>query len=239
MSGRRAATLAALACGLALAAAAPAGGARECDGLMVCVSVPGPWVVVLVTGGPARPQVEYYLSCPRGHVVGGLDAERSQRGIEVVFRGRLGSPVNPGITTGRAAVFLAAWVGRTPRGPTFRPFLGCVPASGGGSRVPTSVAQARPRPEPSGETVRRVRQVRVRPGSAVVTQGCRPGERLVGAAHAVAFRTRRPPSASLVAGVRAERAVRAGRVVVQVRSDAELGGVRALVQVQAVCAGAR
>ena len=29
----------------ALVAALPAGAANECDGLQICVSVPGPWVV--------------------------------------------------------------------------------------------------------------------------------------------------------------------------------------------------
>jgi hypothetical protein len=216
----------------ALTAAGSAGAARECEGLMVCVSVPGPWVVVPVASSVPRPRVEYQLSCPRGHVVGGLDAELSVRAIDVDFRGRLGSPVNPGITTERAAVFTASSTGSAARAPTFRPYLGCVPAAGGGIRVPTAAHAFRPgRP-----TVRRVRTVRVRPGRTVVAQGCAAGERLVGAEHAVGFFTRRPPSASLVASVRAQRAVRDGRVLVTVRGDAELGGVRVVVQVQAVCA---
>lgn len=228
--GALAATLA-----TALAAAAPADGANECDGLTVCVSVPGPWVVVPASAAVPRPRVEYQLSCPRGYVVGGLDAELSARAIDVDFRGRLGSPVNPGITTERAAVFTASYAGSTARAPTFRPFLGCIPAVGGGIRVPTAANVFRPgRP-----TVRRVRTVRVRPGTAVVAQGCAARERLVGAEHALGFFTRRPPSASLVASVRGMRAVRDGRVVVTVRGDAELGGVRAVVQVQAVCARVR
>ena len=56
-------------------------------------------------------RVEYQLTCPRGHVVGGLDARLSVRGIDVSFLGRLGSPVNPGITTTRSAVFAATYVG--------------------------------------------------------------------------------------------------------------------------------
>jgi hypothetical protein len=219
----------------ALTAAGPAGAARECDGLMVCVSVPGPWVVVPVGAAAPRPRVEYQLACPRGYVVGGLDAELSARGIDVDFRGRLGSPVNPGITTARSAVFTAFDAAGTARAPTFRPFLGCIPAAGGGIRVPTAAGVLRPgRP-----TVRRVRTVRVRPGSAVVAQGCAAGERLVGAEHAVGFFTKRPPTASLVASVHAARSIRAGRVAVSVRADAELEGVRAVVQVQAVCARAR
>ena len=73
---------------------------------MVCVPVAGPWVVVPASTGENRARVEYQLTCPRGHVVGGLDARLSVRGIDVSFLGRLGSPVNPGITTSRSAVFL-------------------------------------------------------------------------------------------------------------------------------------
>ena len=57
--------------GTALAVAAPAGGANECDGLMVCVPVAGPWVVVPAATGVPRQRVEFQLTCPRGHVVGG------------------------------------------------------------------------------------------------------------------------------------------------------------------------
>jgi hypothetical protein len=216
----------------ALTVAASAGGANECDGLQVCVPVAGPWVAVPVAGGTQRPDVAYQLTCPRRYVVGGLDAELSQRAIEVSFIGRLGSPVNPGITTSRSAVFVGSYVGTSPRSPTFRPHIGCMPAAGGGPRVPTSV-QVFP---PGSPTERRVKTVRVRPGSATVTQACRAGERLVASSHAFGFFTRNPPGASLVASVTGTRAVSGGRVVVRVRGDAELGGVRAVVQVHAVCA---
>lgn len=227
--------LAALAVVLAVGAGS-AGAARECDGLMVCVPVAGPWVVVPGGGGVPRPEVEYQLSCPRGYVVGGLDAELSHRPIDVGFRGLLGSPVNPGITTSRAVVFLASYVGTTrARGPTFRPRIGCMPAAGGGTRIPTANTAF----QPGQPTVRRVRTVRVRPGTATVVQGCRAGERLVGAHHAFGFFMRRPPRASLVGTVSGTRSVGRGRVVVRVRGDAELGEVRAVVQVQAVCAVGR
>lgn len=210
--------------------AGSAGAARECDGLQVCVPVAGPWVVV-PTGGTPRPQVEWQLSCPRGYIVGGVDAELSQRAIDVSFLGRLGSPVNPGITTSRAAVFVGTYVGTTPRGPTFRPHIGCMPAQGGGERVPTSSTAFRP-----GEpTVRHVRTVRVRPGEATVVAQCARGERLVGGTHAFGFSMRRPPSASLVSSISGSRSTNASSVSVRVRGDAELDGVRAVVQVQAVC----
>ena len=215
----------------ALAAASPAGATNECDGLMVCVPVAGPWVVVPTGSGVPRQEVVYQLTCPRAHVVGGLDAELSRRAIDVSFLGRLGSPVNPGITTSRSVVFLASFVGASARAATFRPHIGCMPGSGAGGRVPTSVTAF----PPGQPTVRRVQTVRVRPGTATVVQGCKARERLVGAAHAIGFFTRRPPDAGLVSSVSASRLVREGRVRVVVRGDAELGGTRAVVQVQALC----
>jgi len=218
--------------GAALAVAAPAGGANECDGLMVCVPVAGPWVVVLASTGVPRERVEFQLTCPRGHVVGGLDARLSVRGIDVGFLGTLGSPVNPGITTSRAVVFLGTYVGQSDRAPTFRPFIGCMPAAGGGTRIPTSVSTF----PPGRPVTRRVKTVRLRPGSATVTQRCTAGERLVGGSHAFGFATRTPPSASLVATVSGSQDLRDGSVIVRVRGDAELAGVRAVVQVHALCA---
>ena len=233
---RRVARLGALAATLAaaLAVAAPAGGANECDGLIVCVRVAGPWVVVPTSGGVPRPEVEYQLTCPRRFVVGGLDAELSHRAIDVSFLGTLGSPVNPGITTSRSAVFAASYVGGSARPPTFRPHIGCMPAAGDGVRIPTAVTAF----PPGRPTIRRVRTVRVRPGTATITQGCAARERLVGASHAFGFFTRKPPSASLVSSVTGLRLVRDARVVVRVRGDAELGGVHAVVQVHAVCSRA-
>ncbi len=219
----------------ALVVAAPGGAANECDGLQVCVSVPGPWVVVPVSTSSNRTAVEYQLTCPRGHIVGGLDARLSVRGIDVQFLGKLGSPVNPGISTTRSAVFRATYVGQGDRAATFKPFIGCMPASGGGARVPTSVTVFRP-----GQPVtRRVKTVRARPGTTTVVQRCLGSERLVGGTHAFAFDTRNPPSSSLVSSVSGSEEIGSRGVVVSVRGDAELAGVRALVQVQALCVRVR
>jgi hypothetical protein len=226
---------AALVAGAALAVVAPAGGANECDGLMVCIPVAGPWVVVPTSTGAQRERVEYQLTCPRGYIVGGTDARLSSRAIDVGFIGTTGSPVNPGITTSRSVVFLGTFVGRSGAAASFKPFIGCMPQTGGGSRVPTSVSQVRPgRP-----VTRRVKTVRVRPGSATVTQGCSAGERLVGGSHAFGFYTASPPSASLVSGVSGTQAVGSGRVAVRVSGDAELADVRAVVQLSALCSRAR
>jgi hypothetical protein len=217
--------------GAALAVAAPAGAADECEGLMVCVSVPGPWVVVPASASVPRERVEFQVTCPRNHVAGGLDARLSVRSIDVGFIGTLGSPVNPGITTSRSVVFLGTYVGRVATTATFRPFVGCMPSAGGGSRVPTSVSAFKPgRP-----LTRRVKTVRVHPGTTTVVQRCTAGERLVGGSHAFGFYTRTPPSASLVRSVSGSQAITGRSVVVRVRGDAELSGVRAVVQVHALC----
>jgi hypothetical protein len=227
--------LVALIAGMALAVAAPrAGATNECDGLQICVSVPGPWVVVPSETGSSRERVDYQLDCPKGHVVAGLDARLSVRPIEVSIVGKLGSPVNPGITTTRSAVFVATYVGRSDRAPTFKPFIGCVPMAGGGSRVPTSVGSAQTF-KPGQAVTRRVHTVRVRPGSTTVVQRCAKGERVVGGSYAFAFATRTPPSESLVSSVSGTQSVGDRSVSVRVRGDAELAGVRTFVQVHALC----
>jgi hypothetical protein len=169
-------------------------------------------------------------------VIGGLDAELTDRAIDVEFGGRLGSPVNPGVTTSRSALFRATYAGATPHGPSFRPHLGCLPASGGGSgpvpyRRPSAVF-------PPGEpTVSRVRTVQLRPGTIRAVSACAPTERLISAWHAVAFYTRQAPAQSLIESVRAKRTVHGKRVEVRVQSGAAVQGVRAVVQVGALCAG--
>ena len=224
---------------VALLAAVAAGQARatnECRGLQVCVRVAGPWVVVPASSASPRPRVDFQLSCPRGFVIGGLDAELTDRAIDVEFGGRLGSPVNPGVTTSRSALFGATYAGTTPHGPSFRPHLGCLPASGGGSgpvpyRRPSAVF-------PPGEpTVRRVRTVQLRPGTVRAVSACAASERLISAWHAVAFYTRQAPDQSLIESVRTKRTVRGKRVEVRVQAGAAVQGVRAVVQVGALCGG--
>ena len=77
---------------------------RECDGLLVCIPVAGPWVAV---NGGATPTY-YQLSCPgRGQVIGGLDADRAGP-LEITFLGSLGGPISPGVTPATAAGFVLA-----------------------------------------------------------------------------------------------------------------------------------
>ncbi len=219
---RRAAAVVVALCAAALAAAGTAGATTECRGLQVCVPVAGPWVVA----SPGA-QVSFQLACPRRFVVAGLDAELSRRGVDVTFRGSLGSPVNPGITTSRAAEFLARLLaGGEPA--TFRPHIGCVPAAGGGQRFPTV---HRPAPALAPTAV----QLSVQPGVHRYAERCPARKHLAGASHAVGFFTATPPTVTLVRSIAVTQTVRAGAVVLVVRSGS-LPGVTAIVQVEMNCA---
>ena len=222
---------------LAAGVSAPTAAAtNECRGLLVCVHVAGPWVVVPVGNSVPRPHVEYQMTCPRGYVVGGMDAELTNRAIDVSFIGSTGSPVAPGIATSRTVVFVATYVGNARTTLTFRPHVGCVPATGGGARTPTAVSAVVP---PGKPTTRRVRTVRVTPTVRTIVQRCLGNERLVDASYARAFFTKKPPSAALVNTVSVTHAVSGGRVNAVVRGDDAVSSVRAVVQLSAICAGGR
>jgi hypothetical protein len=207
----------------------------ECEGLIVCIPVKGPWVQVPGGGTPTY----YQLSCPgRGQVIGGLDADRAGP-LELSFLGTLGGPVGPGVTTGRSAVFVA----RTTRSlASFRPLLGCIPAGGGGGRARTSYEPKRkltavaPRPVPDA-TIRRVKNVRVRDAPVQrATHGCLAGERLLSYSSVVAFRQDRPLALSALGSVRATSRRAGSRVAVSVRSGiTRPEGVRVELQIHAIC----
>ena len=228
MIARRVAVVAALAALCAAVLPATGGAANECRGILVCISVPGPWVVVPATG-----EAQYLLECPRRRgVVGGLDALASARTIHVSFDGRIGSPVAPGTTTSRDAFFRALSSARAVG--AFQPFLGCIPAGGGGGRSTTSATVTRP-----GLPVeRRARTVRLSSGvTRTVSTKCASGERLVGSWHALAFRTRTPPPLSLARLVKLSRRTANGVVTLRVlTSEGIPTAARAEVQVGAVCA---
>ena len=215
--------------------ASPAADAgRECDGLIVCIPVAGPWVQVFEGAEPTQ----YQLSCPgAGQVIGGLDADRAGP-LGITFLGILGGPVGPGVTTERAAVFVA----HTTRALSgFRPRLGCIPGGGGGGRGRTVYEPKRqltavaPPPE---ATVLRVKNVRLKDApSERVSHSCLAGERLLSFSSAVAFRTSRPPSLATLGSVRATPRRAGGRIVVSVRSGiTRPENTRVEVQVLAVCA---
>jgi hypothetical protein len=223
---KRVAIVGALACTVLAVAVAPAVAATsECRGLQVCVPVAGPWVLATQAG------TEFQLDCPKRYIVGGLDAELSSRAVELGFVGGLGSPVNPGITTTGSAVFLGRFVGATGVA-SFRPHIGCVPASGGGQRTPTAFRVFKP----GKPTVRIVKQLAVLPGLTVHTVArCAAHQRLVSATHAVAFYTQAPPSAGLAQKVRVTQVVRNGSVRVSARGGFGVPE-RTIVQVGLVCA---
>jgi hypothetical protein len=226
--------LAAAGAAAVLAPAASAG--RECDGLIVCIPVAGPWVQVQ---GGASPTY-YQLACPgRGQVIAGLDADRAGP-LEITFLGQLGGPVGPGVTTARSAVFVA----RTTRSLSgFRPLLGCIPGGGGGGRGRTVYAPTRSLQAvvPVDATIRRVKNVRLADRQRErVTHTCLADERLLSFSTAVAFRTRRPPSLAALGSVRAAGRRAGERIVVNVRSAVTRPvDTRVELQVHAICARGR
>jgi len=218
------------------ATAGPAGATNECRGLQICVRVPGPWVVVPVELGNVRPGAQFQLSCPRGYIVAGLDAELSDRAIDLDFPGLLGSPVGPGTTTSRSVVFRGVFTGSSARNPVFRPHIGCVPTSGGG-RGPVPYRRLQQFFPPGQPTVRRVRSVRLRAGSVRAVAACAAGERLISGWHSVGFYTASAPSATLARSVTVTQRAQGNRVEVRARAGTGVNGVRAVVQVGAVCGG--
>lgn len=220
-----------LAAGVAAALAVGVGAASatgECRGFDVCVPVAGPWVLA-----PARAPVQFQLACPRRFVVGGLDAELSSRAIDLAFSGKVGSPVSPGVTTGSEAVFTGRFL-RPAGTASFRPHIGCIPAGGGGQRVPTALRTTFP---PGAAALWRVRQLAVRAGTTQrLAARCRHGEQLVAATHAAGIYRKAPPSAAMAESVRVTQRVRGGRVQLTVRAGAGIRGVHAIVQLDLLCA---
>jgi hypothetical protein len=211
------------------AATAPAGGAtNECNRIQQCIRVPGPWVVV-----PAHGTAQYLLSCPKGgSVVGGLDAQVTSREVHVSFDARLGAPVSPGQTTTRYALFRA--VSTSSKVQVFQPLIGCIPPQGGGGRSTVSARVT----SPGLPLEYRSRIVVIGPGDVKFARvSCLATERLTGAWHAVAFRTKAPPNLAGARLVSARQAIVGRRVVVTASStDALSLDARAIVQAGAECA---
>ncbi|HZQ16485.1 MAG TPA: hypothetical protein VFA82_06895 [Gaiellaceae bacterium] len=198
--------LAAAAVAALAAVAAPAGGATgECNGIQRCIPVAGPWVVV-----PAHGSVRYLLSCPQGRsVVGGLDALATSREVTVSFSGRIGAPVQPGVTTTRYALFHA--VSTSAKRQAFQPRLGCIPVAGGGGR--STVSARVTAPGPALDLVARITVVG--PGATRFGRiGCPAGEKLADTWQSLAFRTKNPPPLSEANYVRAGYVVVKGKAVV-------------------------
>jgi len=226
---RRVAALLIVASAAALAAAGTAGATNECRGFQVCVPVAGPWVLA-----PGRAETQWQLSCPKGFLVGGLDAELTRPAIDLAFRATLGSPVNPGISTSTAAIFLGRLTLGSDPAASFRPHIGCIPAAGGGQRVPTALRLF----PPGRPTVVRASQIPAQAGTTHrIVRGCKAGEELVSASHAIGFADPRPPTRRLAASVHVRGATKHGSVTLVVHADAAAAGSRPVVQIDLTCAG--
>jgi hypothetical protein len=228
-----------LAVALALAAAllvgaAPSQAADECKGLKVCIPIAGPWVAIPAPGGVER-TTSWKLVCPKG-IVGGVDARASERAVAVEFPGRLGSPVNPGITTTGSLVFRGTYAGLTPRATSYQPFIGCIPTSGGGQR--TRVSFQRTSGVKPGEPITvRVASLELLPGVlGRATLRCKAGERLLGSSHSVGLYTTGVPTRAQLASVHVIRVRRGPRILVSATRRGLPREIRAAVQVQAECA---
>lgn len=78
-------------------------------------------------------------------------------------------------------------------------------------------------------------QLSVQPGVHRYAERCPARKHLAGASHAVGFFTATPPTVTLVRSIAVTQTVRAGVVVIVVRSG-PLPGVTAIVQVEMNCA---
>ncbi len=206
---------------------APTGSATaECHGIKDCVSVPGPWVVV-----PAHGEATYLLQCPglKG-IVGGLDALATSPQVRATFEGRLGSPVAPGTTTTRFAIFHAQSSADTAQ--AFRPYIGCIPTSGGGARSTTSARAT----APGTPFDFWMKQAAVTRPNQTLTSACKPGEKLVSAWSAVVFDSQNPPDSALASRVHValKRAAASATAVISVTGGLP-ATARPEVQVVAVC----
>lgn len=215
---------------LAALTAANARAADECKGLRVCLPVAGPWVVV-PDGG-----IDYEIACPiAGYVVAGTDARVATADVDVWFRGFVGSPVGPGVTTRRSVVFHAARVPPKAGTTSFRPFLGCIPASGGGGRALTAYNASI---KPSTALFSVVVNSPIRSAAKTVRASCPASARLLGSSTAIAFRQTAAPAELQRSAVRLRSSV-AGRSVVARVTATAAAGTHAEVQVRVVCTKAR
>jgi hypothetical protein len=217
-----------------LVGAAPSRAADECKGLKICIPIAGPWVAIPAPGGIER-TTSWKLICPKG-IVGGVDARASEQAVAVEFPGRLGSPVNPGITTTSSLVFHGTYAGTTPRATSYEPFIGCIPTAGGGRRTRTSF-QRTSAVKPGEPITVRIASLEVLPGRlGRATLRCRAGERLLGSSHSVGLYTLAVPSRAQLAAVHVIRVRRGEKILVSATRRGLPTGMRAVVQVQAECA---
>ncbi len=210
--------------------------ADECAGLQVCLPFEGPWVVVPAAAPGVAARSDWILACPReGYIVAGTDARLGDRAIDVAIRGETGSPVAPGTTTREAVRFTGLFAGLGRRAVTFRPFIGCIPTSGGGARNQTARSAVGDGFKPTRPIGFVVVGKRLTSRSTTVVVRCPAGARLVDATHALSFHTALPPATAVLGQVRT-LARRSGNTftVVATAQPAALSATPE-VQVQATC----
>ena len=208
-------------------------------GCMVCIPVAGPWVEIPAPGARRCRERRPGDSSARAASSAASTRAPASRAVAVEFPGRIGSPVNPGITTTRSLVFKGTYAG--PRRPAHEPtgrssaaFPGA--AAGRARRRAFTRASAVKPGEPI--TVARHDAARAsRVGSPRRRSAAAPGERLLRSApqrrplHRGACRRRRssPPSASCASrgSARArQRDAAAGLPAGRAGRGAGTGGVR-------------
>jgi hypothetical protein len=209
--------------------------ANECAGLQVCLPVIGPWVAILPEPADPPPAASYQLACPiKGYLVAGLDADVTNSGIDVAFLGRLGSPVGPGLTTSAAVVFVGTNT-RTAKPQAFRPYIGCVPARGGGGRSQTGLHRL-PVLRAGQPLDRHSVNFQLQAGtSRSFPVACPTGERAVGASHAFAFVSEQPPGEAQLAALHAQTRVVYGHAQVEVQTGKAVSGYNVELQVLLLC----
>jgi hypothetical protein len=211
---------------------------RTCEGLTICIPLAGPWVVVpgpKTAASVGEPAV-WQLSCPRG-VIGGTDARVANGWIDVSFPGRIGSPVNPGITTRDSIVFTAVSVGPPGVASSFIPFVGCIPAQGG-PRTPTarSAPQAGRPTDPISRTVYAV-ELRSRTPRVRSVASCKPDQRLVGVQTTIGLYTARRPTRGQLQAVSVKKTIRRNQIILNAERIGLAAEVPAQVQLHVLCAG--
>ena len=111
-------------------------------GSQVCLPVSGPWVVIPARTGAAAGARRVRAALPAA----GVHRRRAQtpgwptRTSTSSSAARRAARSGPGVTTSRAVALRRRLRGRAARADDFRPFIGCVPTSGGGGRALTGAS---------------------------------------------------------------------------------------------------
>jgi hypothetical protein len=165
-----------------------------------------------------------------------VDARASETAVAIEFPGRIGSPVNPGITTTNSLVFRGTYSGIAQRATSYQPYIGCIPTAGGGPRTRTAFQKVAP-VKPGDTITVRARTIDLESGTlSRTTLRCKPKERLLASSSSVGLYTTDVPTRAQLAAVHVIRVRRGPRILVSATRRGLADGVRAALQVQAVCA---